>query len=271
MESKVAVFNRLISGGQKHNIYENDVFGNWVVKEKHSALNGNRVVLCECGNCGTKEAVRIRSLVGNISTRCRKCASSIAGQERRKEISPGDVFGNRVVLKEIEPRGRFRMFLCKCVCGAEVPTQMTQLTTERNKKCYNCLGKEKHTKEDSPFVRVYIAYKSSAERRGFNFEIDFEDFKKILLQDCHYCGDSAEQSVNSYRSSKTKSRKQIRRNGVDRVDSAKGYTLDNVVPCCGLCNTIKMNAPIKDFLDHVKKINQHQLERANLMCEPIKD
>ncbi len=265
------MLNRLISAGTKHNIYENDIFGSWIVKEEHEDLNRNRAVLCECDECGNRKAVRVRALVGNISTKCRKCALAKAGQEKRKEIKSGEVFGNRTVIKEIEPRGKIRMFLCKCVCGSELPTQMVQLTSERNEKCYNCLGFEKHPKEESPFVRVYSAYKSSAQRRGFTFELSYEDFKDIMLKDCHYCGDSAEISVNSYRNSKKRNRKQISRNGVDRINSLRGYTVDNVAPCCGLCNAIKSNATTQEFLEHVKKIYNHQQKRSILTCQSVKD
>ena len=36
--------------------------------------------------------------------------------------------------------------------------------------------------------------------------------------------------------------------GLDRVDSNKGYTDDNVVPCCGSCNQLKNELPYKYFV-----------------------
>lgn len=45
----------------------------------------------------------------------------------------------------------------------------------------------------------------------------------VLDADCHYCGQHIETLGSS----------------LDRKDSDKGYTLDNVVPCCGDCNKVK--------------------------------
>ena len=46
-------------------------------------------------------------------------------------------------------------------------------------------------------------------------------------------------------------------NGIDRVDSSKGYTLDNCVPCCSICNTMKLNYTLQEFSDHITKVYNH--------------
>ena len=43
-------------------------------------------------------------------------------------------------------------------------------------------------------------------------------------------------------------------NGVDRIDSNKGYTKDNCVPCCKICNQMKSNIDIGTFLTQISKI-----------------
>lgn len=43
-------------------------------------------------------------------------------------------------------------------------------------------------------------------------------------------------------------------NGLDRIDSSKGYTMSNVQPCCYLCNQLKSNLDEEVFLNHIKKI-----------------
>jgi hypothetical protein len=42
--------------------------------------------------------------------------------------------------------------------------------------------------------------------------------------------------------------------GLDRVDSNKGYCVDNVVPCCSICNYMKLNLDVNDFKNHIIKI-----------------
>jgi hypothetical protein len=46
-------------------------------------------------------------------------------------------------------------------------------------------------------------------------------------------------------------------NGLDRVDSMKGHTPDNVVPCCYRCNCAKNNMSFNDFISHIEKMYEH--------------
>jgi hypothetical protein len=48
-------------------------------------------------------------------------------------------------------------------------------------------------------------------------------------------------------------------NGLDRIDSNLGYVRSNVVPCCAVCNYMKQELSLSEFLDQVAKIhNVHQ-------------
>ena len=42
--------------------------------------------------------------------------------------------------------------------------------------------------------------------------------------------------------------------GIDRIDSNKGYTKDNVISCCEMCNRMKSDYNVKDWLRKVKTI-----------------
>ena len=47
---------------------------------------------------------------------------------------------------------------------------------------------------------------------------------------------------------------ELKSNGLDRVDNNKGYTIDNVVPCCKRCNYAKNNQTPREFKEWVKKV-----------------
>lgn len=47
---------------------------------------------------------------------------------------------------------------------------------------------------------------------------------------CYYCG------------------YEIKTCGIDRVDNAKGYDLDNLKTCCRWCNAMKSNMSQRDFI-----------------------
>lgn len=42
-------------------------------------------------------------------------------------------------------------------------------------------------------------------------------------------------------------------NGIDRVDNFKGYTLENSVPCCTICNRAKSNMLYDDFMSYIQR------------------
>ena len=43
-------------------------------------------------------------------------------------------------------------------------------------------------------------------------------------------------------------------NGVDRKDNNLGYTIDNCVPCCHRCNSMKSNLSYQNFIQHISNI-----------------
>lgn len=46
-------------------------------------------------------------------------------------------------------------------------------------------------------------------------------------------------------------------NGVDRVDNARPYGLDNLVSCCKLCNAMKSGLTVDEYLEHVVRVHAH--------------
>lgn len=84
----------------------------------------------------------------------------------------------------------------------------------------------------------YNKYKYDAKTRGKEFTITKDEFYKKLKYNCYYC--------NS-----TNLTDQI---GLDRINSDIGYVSGNIVACCKICNYMKRNISIDDFLDRLKII-----------------
>lgn len=57
-----------------------------------------------------------------------------------------------------------------------------------------------------------------------DFELTKEQFYNLISQPCYYCGDKEKEF-----------------NGIDRIDSQKGYIIDNCVTCCEYCNKMKLD------------------------------
>jgi len=111
------------------------------------------------------------------------------------------------------------------------------------------IGK-KYTGIESAYYSLYKKYKTNAVNRNIPFEILEYDFFELLKNNCQYCGDEPKQifKVNN---------RSVFYNGIDRVDNSIGYTKDNCVSCCWICNRFKQNLTPDEMLKHVDKIHKH--------------
>jgi hypothetical protein len=89
-----------------------------------------------------------------------------------------------------------------------------------------------------PFEGRYNAWTRIARNHGHIVEITYEEYHSLVegKPSCHYCG--AEIQWLPHGHSKAESNNS---SGLDRKDSYKGYTVDNVVICCARCNWSKSN------------------------------
>lgn len=88
-------------------------------------------------------------------------------------------------------------------------------------------------------MRIRFAnIKNGAKQRNLFFDLTEQQMCDLLNGTCSYCGCK-------------------HCNGIDRVDSSKGYTIDNVVPCCAICNRMKNNYPLEMFVNHINKIYKY--------------
>lgn len=84
----------------------------------------------------------------------------------------------------------------------------------------------------------YGVYLRSARDKNLDFEISTEEFDKLVKEPCHYCDVIQERGFN----------------GIDRLDSTVGYTMDNYVSCCSMCNYMKCSLPVDVFLKRIEHI-----------------
>lgn len=105
-----------------------------------------------------------------------------------------------------------------------------------------------------PGVSLYNAavWKMEAHMKHRWIDVSISKDKMIALikLPCVYCW-----SIGSNTSSNTSTlTKTILHNGIDRIDSSKGYEEWNCVPCCKRCNRAKSSMSIEEFKQHIKKI-----------------
>ncbi len=109
----------------------------------------------------------------------------------------------------------------------------------------------------SGFNQLYGKYKSLSK---LEFELTKEEFKQLVQSNCFYCGNPPSHIIDKFKPHYSKEANENTRfiyNGIDRVDSNKGYILSNCVPCCGKCNQAKMSLSQSDFFIMIKQIYEN--------------
>ena len=147
-----------------------------------------------------------------------------------------------------------------CDCGNEVTTVISAVKIGRTKSCgclqlemlYRAHEAQRGEYGESSCRAVYNMYRCSARKRKIPFELTYEHFKQLTKLNCTYCGGSPSTvKTNPHYYG------EYIYNGIDRIDNAKSYEVDNVVPCCKTCNYMKLDRSKEEFVAHVKKICEH--------------
>lgn len=100
---------------------------------------------------------------------------------------------------------------------------------------------------------LYKKYKRRAKSRGQKFNLSLFHFLMLTKLPCTYCGIKPKQVYNI-----TKIKKyNYFYNGLDRIDSSKGYTLMNVTPACFRCNGMKSKMSFENFVEQCRLIAKH--------------
>ena len=102
--------------------------------------------------------------------------------------------------------------------------------------------------KESGFKRLYSKLKVKCKERNIFLDLPYDTFKELIVKDCHYCGVAATATNNE------PCLKGFKFNGLDRVDSKKGYYISNIVPSCPTCNSMKSSLTSEEFYNHIKRI-----------------
>lgn len=167
----------------------------------------------------------------------------------------GQKYGLLTVVDEVKVySGGRKKYLVKCVCecGQTTLAEKSKVKCGATRSC-GCLQKEmrknlgskfKKPNGEAAFNECYGKYKKSAYERGYVFELSKPEFLEIILKPCIYCG-------RALTSEKNKNKKHcngtFKYTGIDRYDNKKGYTKDNCVPCCSVCNRMKSDMDVDQF------------------------
>jgi len=196
---------------------------------------------------------------------------------RKPSLTVGDKVNDFLVVALLPQgkAGKHRRYKVVCPrCEQEVT--MTSQTMLKSKSC-GCTKKDSSTwkrkgavnkswklpEGEASFNHLYQQYSASAKKRNILFQLSKEQFREVVTQPCHYCGNCC-QSIKI----NTRANGGFSYTGIDRKDNQIGYTLLNSVACCKTCNFMKLDHSYDFFLSHIQKILTH---RSNEEYKPLDD
>lgn len=100
---------------------------------------------------------------------------------------------------------------------------------------------------------LHYDYKHGAERRGIIFDISIHDMEKVYLKQDGCCAISGIKLILPTSKSRTKNSTA----SLDRIDSNKGYTIDNIQWVHKTINQMKWTIDQKEFVEWCKVVAKH--------------
>jgi hypothetical protein len=182
----------------------------------------------------------------------------------RNRFPPGSKYGKLTVVGYEKLKSGWAV-KCACDCGGEktalYPNQMRRGLVSscgcvwKESRRINC-GKHKPFRlpaGEAAFNAYCRSYVRNAKARGLNFDLTLEQVSDLAKKDCVYCGDSP-----SEKSSPRHYNGKFVGSGIDRTDPSKGYTSENCVPCCKICNHAKWSLSQQEFLQWIDRLIVHR-------------
>ena len=175
----------------------------------------------------------------------------------------GKKFGRFTVIKRVNCNiiPKVTMWECKCDCGNIKNVPAGRIKSGGAKSC-GCIVIEnsiklskKNSKRTPRESTAYKIWNDSYNNSGD--DLSFEDFLKLSQMDCFYCGakpSNVQNIANKKSSEYFRNNAKFIYNGIDRLDSQKYHTLNNIVVCCKKCNYAKNDRSKEEFLKWVKRL-----------------
>jgi hypothetical protein len=225
---------------------------------KYSHLNEHKQAIwdCQCV-CGNELKVsRINLRAGNTKS-CGCKSKDLLIESKTKGIG-GQKFGWLTAIRLLPERhetAKSYQWECKCDCGKVCVKTQSYLKhgTRTSCGCQKWIDPKREPGQVA-INRIFDSYEHSTRKTGREFNLTKEQISTLVTANCFYCGTPPLVSTRG----KRQMTHDLLRNGIDRVDSAKGYTLDNVVACCKTCNFMKKDLTQGRFLFQIRKIVEYR-------------
>jgi len=204
----------------------------------------------ECTNC--KKHMLLKRINEVIPGNCVPC--------RLRASRTGQKFNKLTILSVYYKVEGGKLYCdCQCDCGILKKGMRLCHVVDGSSKSCGCYLKESENFKKAHLNRTlpdFLGGKKALhkryqyDRRGYVFELSFEEFIDITSSDCFYCGSPPSRKIGAQKSNAPR----YTYNGIDRQDNNIGYVSTNVVPCCFQCNNRKSNSSLPEFIEWVSKL-----------------
>lgn len=234
-------------------------FGRWTVVERLLREDLKRrgpMWLCRC-ECGEEKESSTHNLRNHKNESCGSC------NPKNFDDKTGQRFGKLVCLSwRKKDSGIGILWNCQCDCGATAEVDAGHLSNEHTRSC-GCLHGELKKPDDEIFwSRTISSYRTAAENRGLEWLLTDEQAVEMMSKDCFYCGMNPQPArfhTGNWGGGRWVF---LEKNGIDRVDNDRGYSMTNCVPCCKEHNRAKDAMSAEDFVSSCQKVARRFEEEA---------
>lgn len=179
----------------------------------------------------------------------------------------GDRYGHLEILEIIPSNIKGKHVKLNCVChncgsnklinGVNIKKRISCGCLQRNSSSWKSIGPKTRSWQlqsgQAAKNNLFYQYRRGAEKRNLVWSLTEEQFFKIVIDKCFYCGDS----LTNVMKGQGKTSGDFKYTGIDRFDNKKGYTIPNCVPCCWRCNNMKSSYTNNEFMNQIDKIYNH--------------
>lgn len=217
------------------------------IDQTRSELNGRAYWLCQC-QCGN---ISSRVIYNNsIPNGCVKCSSA-----KRFASLIGQKFGEWTVLeyKSCIPGEKTGRYICKCKCGEEHLISSTSLKKGKSKQCRRCYYA---SQLQHPIGRLWKQAKGGAKLRNLSFNVTKDDMWNLFEKQGRKCALSGlDLIIGHYRNDTLGiDDRHLTTASLDRIDSNRGYEVDNIQWIHKRINQMKWYYPQNEFIEYCKLI-----------------
>lgn len=202
---------------------------------------------CDCGNIVYKNLSALKGQKSAPSCGCRK-------EHPARKAKIGDRYGNLTVVSYIKnPKAPSKSIIeCICDCGNTTNRCYADLNKTKSPSC----GCNRSLPDQTAHKNlVFYHYKKRAKKYNVEFLIDRKTFENLISKNCFYCSVPPSNRISESNPNP------FYYNGLDRVDNTKGYTSENCVPCCKVCNIAKNDRSYTQYIEWIKTSYKVLIER----------